>query len=69
MKDCTRDRACAHCGRKKSHHRRLCNSLFRQQPTEQTTTGQTTETQTISVSEDTDSSLVASSSQVMMQTE
>ena len=34
LKDCTRERACAHCGKKKSHHRSLCNSLFKQQNAE-----------------------------------
>lgn len=62
LKDCTRDRACAHCGRKKSHHCSLCNNLFRQQTAEQTT-----EAQNISVNENTDSALVASSSHIMMQ--
>ena len=30
LKDCKIDRACAHCGRKGSHHRSLCNTLFQQ---------------------------------------
>ena len=60
LKDCTRDRACAHCGKKKSHHRSLCNNLFRQQSTERNAE-QTTETQNVSVNEGNDS-------QVMMQT-
>ena len=63
LKECTRDRTHAHCGKRKSHHRSLCNSLFRLQATEQTT-----EAQNISVSEGSDSALVASNSQVMMQT-
>ena len=66
LKDCTRERACAHCGKRKSHHRSLCNSLFKQQNAERTT-----EIQNITVGEgdDThDTALVASSSQVMMQT-
>jgi len=66
LRDCTRDRACAHCGRKKSHHRSLCNNLFRQETTEQTE--QNTETQNVSITENTDSALVARSSHVMMQT-
>ena len=30
LKDCKVDRACAHCGKKGSHHRSLCNTLFQQ---------------------------------------
>ena len=67
LKDCTRDRACAHCGKKKSHHRSLCNNLFRQQSTERNAE-QTTETQNVSVNEGNDTALVASSSQVIVQT-
>ena len=33
LKECTKERKCAHCGRSKNHHRSLCNQLF-QQPAE-----------------------------------
>jgi len=35
LKDCKVDRACAHCGKKGSHHRSLCNTLFQQPPSPQ----------------------------------
>ena len=31
LKDCTKNRACAHCGKRKSHHRSLCQKLFERQ--------------------------------------
>ena len=46
----TLERACAHCGRKKSYHRSLCQKLFK--PTV----------------EKTETTMVASSNQVLMQT-
>ena len=50
LKDCTLDRACAHCGKRKSHHRSLCQKLFKA-PIEKT-----------------ESNMMASSNQVLMQT-
>ena len=62
LRDCTRDRACVHCGRRKNHHRSLCQRLF-EEPTKQTS-----ESQNISTIDDTGSVLMASSSHILMQT-
>ena len=62
LRDCTRDRACVHCGRRKIHHRSLCQKLF-EEPTKQTS-----ESQNISTIDDTGSVLMASSSHILMQT-
>ena len=35
LKTCKVDRACAHCGKKGSHHRSLCSTLFQQPPSPQ----------------------------------
>ena len=62
LRECTRDRACVHCGRRKSHHRSLCQKLF-EEPTKQTT-----ESQNISAIDNTGSVLMALSSHILMQT-
>ena len=63
LKDCTKNRACAHCGKRKSHHHSLCQKLFERQ-----TPLQTTESQNISTIDDIGSTLIASNSHVLMQT-
>ena len=58
LKECTKDRKCAHCGRSKSHHRSLCNQLFQQ----------TTELQNINNVDKAEGTTVACANQVVMQT-
>ena len=62
LRECTRDQACVHCRRRKSHHRSLCQKLF-EEPTKQTT-----ESQNISAIDNTGIVLMASSSHILMQT-
>ena len=64
LKDCLKDRPCAHCGKRKSHHRSLCQKLFEQQPTSK----QTIESQNVSTIDEAGSALMASSRHILMQT-
>ena len=64
LKDCLKDRPCAHCGKRKGHHRSLCQKLFEQQPTSK----QTVESQNVSTIDETESALMASSKHILMQT-
>ena len=59
LKDCKVDRACAHCGRKDSHHRSLCNTLFQQPPSPQIISAESSKTE---------GAMIASTNQVLMQT-
>ena len=61
IKDCKVERACAHCGKRKSHHRSLCNKLFQQ------SIAMTSEAQNISIV-DTEGAMIATTNQVLMQT-
>ena len=71
LKDCQRDRVCAHCG-KQGHHRSLCLKLFpnsdqRSNPATQNTIT-TTEPQNISNVVEAEEMMLSSGSQVQMQT-
>ena len=59
LKDCKVDRACAHCGKKGSHHRSLCSTLFQQPPSPQIISAEGPKPQ---------GAMVASTNQVLMQT-
>ena len=59
MKDCKVDRACAHCGKKGSHHRSLCSTLFQQPPSPQIISAETPKPE---------GAMVASTNQILMQT-
>jgi len=59
LKDCTKERTCAHYGRRKSHHHSLCNKVFQQ----------TLNVQNISYLDNVDDTTPVPSSQVLMQTE
>ena len=61
-KDCRRERACAHCGRR-NHHRSLCPKLFSNSNQELPS-----EIQSISGAADPETTMTASSNQVLMQT-
>ena len=58
LKDCTKDRVCAHCGNRKNHHRSLCSRLFQQTP----------EMQNISNVDKAEYTTTACANQVLMQT-
>ena len=62
LKDCKRERACAHCGRR-NHHRSLCYKLFPESNEELPP-----QIQNISGATDSDVTMMASSNQVLMQT-
>ena len=63
LKDCKVDRACAHCGRKGSHHRSLCNTLF-----EQSASSQIISSESSSAESKPEGAMVASTNQVLIQT-
>lgn len=58
LKDCMKDRVCAHCGSKKNHHGSLCNHLFQQDH----------EVQNISNVDKAEDATPACANQVLMQT-